>query len=146
MCATFLCLNHSLCFILLACEIKPENWTQQGRGFTVFKFKSLLMRKKGRFTWLQRDFPVTEFWLKFWEKEAAVIYVWETFTGVFLNGRFPLHFGPVPFLIFTPWPLVLSHKWWNFPPTKWDAPSGTCDVISSLYFSRRCVASSAVVV
>lgn len=45
-------------FILLACKIKPENWTQQGRGFTVFKFKSLFMRKKGRFIWFQRDFPV----------------------------------------------------------------------------------------
>lgn len=57
MCGTFLFFNHSLCFILLACEIKPEKWTRQGRGFTVFKFKSLFMRKKGSFVWLQCDFP-----------------------------------------------------------------------------------------
>lgn len=54
---------------------------------------------------------ITESWLKFWEKEAAVICVWATFT----SGHFPLHQGPVPVLIFTPRPSVLSHKWWNFP-------------------------------
>lgn len=61
-------------------------------------------------------------------------------TAVFSFFQFSRE-GPVPFFIFTPFITVsqVIVKWFKSPPAKWDAPFGTSDISSSLYFSRRAV-------
>lgn len=66
------------------------------------------------------------------------------FESFFVSNRLPCCtvLGPVPFPRFHPFPYHLARvEWLKSTPTKWDTPSRTTYVSSSLYFNRRAVLS-----